>query len=69
MKLSTRGRYGVRALVYIALTEEDGPVAIHTIAERQGISERYLEQLLKASVEPGEDIFWVGSLKKSPWVI
>lgn len=46
MKLSTRGRYGVRALVYIALTEEDGPVAIHTIAERQGISERYLEQLL-----------------------
>lgn len=46
MKLSTRGRYGVRALVYIALHEEEGPVAIHTIAEQQGISERYLEQLL-----------------------
>lgn len=46
MKLSTRGRYGVRAMVYIALNAEDDPVPIRTIAKHQGISERYLEQLL-----------------------
>ncbi|HHV65329.1 MAG TPA: Rrf2 family transcriptional regulator [Peptococcaceae bacterium] len=46
MKLSTKGRYGVRAILDIALNQHTGPVTIHSIAERQGISERYLEQLL-----------------------
>lgn len=46
MKLSTKGRYGLRAMLDIALSEEDGPIANHTIAQRQEISERYLEQLL-----------------------
>lgn len=46
MKLSTKGRYGLRAMLDMALSEGQGPIATHTIAERQGISERYLEQLL-----------------------
>lgn len=46
MKLSTRGRYGLRAMLDMALSEDKDPIATHTIAEHQGISERYLEQLM-----------------------
>ena len=46
MRLSTKGRYGLRALLDIAQQQEKGPVAIHTIAQRQNLSGRYLEQLL-----------------------
>jgi len=46
MKLSTKGRYGLRAMLDMAQNEEEGPIASHTIAQRQDISERYLEQLL-----------------------
>jgi len=46
VKLSTRGRYGLRAMIDMAQSEDKGPIATHTIAERQGISERYLEQLM-----------------------
>ena len=46
MKLSTKGRYGLRALIDLALYSETEPVSINTIAERQGLSERYLEQLM-----------------------
>lgn len=46
MKLSTKGRYGLRAMIDMAQNGDKGPIATHTIAERQGISERYLEQLM-----------------------
>ncbi|UNC91386.1 RrF2 family transcriptional regulator [Candidatus Contubernalis alkaliaceticus] len=46
MKLSTKGRYGLRAMLEIAAHMGYGPLAMHIIAEKQGISERYLEQLL-----------------------
>jgi Rrf2 family protein len=46
MRLSTKGRYGLRAMLNIAQKQESGPVPIHTIAERETISGRYLEQLL-----------------------
>lgn len=45
MKLSTKGRYGVKAMVDLALHYGDEPVSIKSISERQGISEYYLEQL------------------------
>jgi Rrf2 family transcriptional regulator, cysteine metabolism repressor len=45
MKLSTKGRYGVKAMVDLAIHYGGEPVSIKTISERQGISEYYLEQL------------------------
>ena len=46
MKISTKGRYGLRALIDLARYSEIEPVSINSIAARQGISERYLEQLM-----------------------
>ncbi len=46
MKLSTKGKYGVRAVYEIARHEGRGPITIKEISERQGISFSYLEQIL-----------------------
>ena len=46
MKISTKGRYGLRAFVDLATYSKDAPVSISSISERQDISERYLEQLM-----------------------
>ena len=46
MKLSTKGRYGLRALIDLAMHCETEAVSISCIAMRQGISESYLEQLM-----------------------
>ncbi|MBT7955731.1 MAG: Rrf2 family transcriptional regulator [Rhodospirillaceae bacterium] len=45
MKLSTKGRYAVMAMVDLARQSTDGPVALADIALRQDISLSYLEQL------------------------
>ena len=47
MKLSTKGRYGLRAMVDIAEYSGNDAVSIQQISERQNLSERYLEQLIK----------------------
>lgn len=46
MKLSTKGRYGLRAMIDLVLHSETEPVSISSIAARQSISESYLEQLI-----------------------
>jgi Rrf2 family protein len=46
MKLSTRGRYGVRLMFELALHYGDGPIFLKDIAERQAISAKYLWQLI-----------------------
>ena len=46
MKLSTKGRYGLRAMIDLARYSEKEPVSIGSVAARQEISERYLEQLV-----------------------
>jgi Rrf2 family transcriptional regulator, cysteine metabolism repressor len=46
MKISTKGRYGIRAMLELALHYSDSPIMVKDIARRQSISERYLEQLL-----------------------
>ena len=46
MKLSTKGRYGLWAMIDLAIYSETEPVSIQSIADRQNISERYLEQLM-----------------------
>lgn len=48
MRLTTRGRYAVTAMVDLALHAGDGPVALADIAGRNRISSAYLEQLLAA---------------------
>jgi Rrf2 family iron-sulfur cluster assembly transcriptional regulator len=45
MRISTKGRFAVNAMIDLALRETAGPVALATIGERQGISLSYLEQL------------------------
>ncbi len=46
MKLSTRSRYGFRAILELAAEYGNKPVQIKTIAQRQDISNKYLEQLM-----------------------
>ena len=46
MKLSTRGRYGINAMYELARSYGGAPMSIKAIAERQGIPESYLEQLI-----------------------
>ncbi|MGI6686568.1 MAG: RrF2 family transcriptional regulator [Bacillota bacterium] len=46
MNISTKGRYGLRAILDIAVHQEREPIALSSIAERQGLSEGYLEQLM-----------------------
>jgi Rrf2 family protein len=46
MKLSTRTRYGIRAILQLARNFGKGPVQIKTIAEQEDISGKYLEQLM-----------------------
>jgi len=46
VKFSTRGRYGVQIMVDLAQHLEQGPISLKCIAERQKLSEHYLEQLI-----------------------
>ena len=45
MKLTTKGRYAVTAMLDLALHQGKGPITLSDIAQRQGISLSYLEQL------------------------
>jgi Rrf2 family transcriptional regulator, iron-sulfur cluster assembly transcription factor len=45
MRLTTKGRFAVTAMLDLALQDEDKPVTLAGISERQGISLSYLEQL------------------------
>ncbi|MFZ0254175.1 MAG: Fe-S cluster assembly transcriptional regulator IscR [Gammaproteobacteria bacterium] len=45
MRLTTKGRYAVTAMLDLAIHHDQGPVALADIAKRQGISLSYLEQL------------------------
>lgn len=53
MKLSTRGRYGVRALLDLAQHLDQSPIALKEIAQRQKISLQYLEHLVTPLIAGG----------------
>lgn len=53
MKLSTKGRYGLRAMIDMARYSTDEPVSIGSVASRQGISEGYLEQIVSLLKKAG----------------
>ena len=46
MKISTRGRYALRMMLDLAENQGSGVVALKDIAARQGISKKYLEQII-----------------------
>lgn len=53
MKISTKGRYGLRAMVDLAAHEEDGAISLVNIANRQKLSLNYLEQVFAALRKAG----------------
>jgi Rrf2 family protein len=53
LKLSTRARYGTRALLDLAIHREEKPVQLKNIADRQQISPLYLEQLISPLLAAG----------------
>lgn len=53
MKVSTRARYGIRALIDIGLTGNNGPVLVKDIAKRQDISPLYLGHLITPMIAAG----------------
>ncbi len=46
MKISTKGRYALRTLLDLAEHRSDGYISLRDIAERQGVSKKYLEQII-----------------------
>lgn len=46
MKISTKGRYGLKAMLYIAINSSDNPVSLRNVSDNEGISESYLEQIV-----------------------
>lgn len=53
MKLSTRGRYGLKAMVDLAVEYGGAPVSTASLAASQGISDAYLEQLISSLRKAG----------------
>ncbi len=48
MKISTKGRYALRLMLDLALHNTGEPVSLKDIAVRQGVSDKYLEQIISA---------------------
>ncbi|MHA7964063.1 cysteine metabolism transcriptional regulator CymR [Paenibacillus sp. CAU 1782] len=46
MKISTKGRYGLTIMMELAAKFGEGPISLKSIAERNSLSEHYLEQLV-----------------------
>ena len=53
MKLSTRARYGTRALLDLAIHQSEKPVSLKDIAKRQQLSLQYLEHLMTPLIAAG----------------
>ncbi len=53
MKISTKGRYGLRAMVDLAFHARNEHVALNAVAERQNISTNYLEQVFSGLRKAG----------------
>ncbi|ACV28963.1 Cysteine metabolism repressor [Anaerococcus prevotii] len=47
MKLSTRGRYGLRAMCYLASNKDRGYISVSEMSDKLNLSENYLEQLIR----------------------
>ena len=54
MLISTKGRYALRVMIDLAEHQTEGYIPLKTIAQRQGISEKYLEGIIKLLVVRGK---------------
>ena len=50
MKISTKGRYALRMVIDLAEHTEDGFISLKDIAARQGLSKKYLEQIVPSTL-------------------
>ena len=46
MKISTKGRYALRLMIDLAMMESAEPISLRDVAVRQGLSDKYLEQIV-----------------------
>ena len=46
MKISTKGRYALRLMLDLAMNDTGDPISLKDVAQRQGISDKYLEQII-----------------------
>ncbi len=53
MKISTKGRYALRLMIDLALNDGAKPVSLKDVANRQGISDKYLEQIISVLNKAG----------------
>lgn len=53
MKISTKGRYALRLMIDLATNDAGTPISIRDVAERQGISDKYLEQIISVLNKAG----------------
>ena len=53
MKISTKGRYALRLMLDLAMQGNDTPVRIKDIAQRQAVSDKYLEQIISVLNKAG----------------
>ena len=53
MRISTRGRYGLRIMLELALNHGNGPKQVKQIASQQGLSSKYIEQLIAPLKQAG----------------
>ena len=63
MKISTRGRYGIRFLIDLAEHTDEDHVTLASVAERQNISLRYIEQVVVILHRTG----YIRSVKGTSW--
>ena len=53
MKISTKGRYALRLMIDLAQNSSGNPVSLKDVAKRQGISDKYLEQIISVLNKAG----------------
>ena len=53
MKISTKGRYALRLMLDLGLNDTGNPVSLKDVATRQGISDKYLEQIISVLNKAG----------------
>jgi len=53
MKISTKGRYALKMMIDLAANQADSPIPLKDIAQRQGVSLKYLEQIISVLTKAG----------------